>query len=105
MTPEEIDQVAAMRMQVAQLHTALKGAYDALAEGFAATAAGPDHEAHAKAVLRPIDEALQASEGGNLEIIAKARAVVEARRAGDTDSDPWVVELVAAVEDLAKVLP
>ncbi|HSW83476.1 MAG TPA: hypothetical protein VLH12_08380 [Usitatibacter sp.] len=95
MTPEEIDQLAACRMHVAELHTALKAARDDIATALA----GGGQET--KARLREIDAALARSEPEMLDIISKARALV---RVEPADLQNLEVPLSHAIEDLGAAL-
>lgn len=94
MTPEEIDQLAAARMHAARLHSALKDARDAIAE--------PLRDVSARNLLEAIDAALNSGEPFDLDLIAKARAVVAALPANG-DCDP--LALCAAVTALDAALP
>lgn len=89
MTPQEIDQLAACRMHVAELHGWLKWALSEL-----------DQPTNPLPSLEQAREALNRSEPEMLDIIENARAVVAAR------SGPLSLnDLLDAVDSLAAALP
>jgi hypothetical protein len=99
MTPEEIDQFAACRMHVAELHQVLAALVEDLGE---------------KALYDMVDNptwdracaTLTRSEPEMLDIIAKARAVVSAyARDGEVDYNELWKMLGDAIDALAAALP